>query len=100
MPSSPSTATYDSIADWYAAWVEQESWAHPTFLRHLFSLTGDVSGSRVLDVGCGEGYFSRAVARADANVTGVDISERMLSLARTRTGADLPVEYLMDDARA
>ena len=98
MPSLPSAA-YDSIADWYARWVEQESWAHPTFLQHLFALTGDVSGSRILDVGCGEGYFSRAMARAGADVTGVDISERMLSLARSRT-ADLPIDYVIDDAQA
>jgi SAM-dependent methyltransferase len=100
MPSSPSSAAYDSIADWYAGWVEHESWAHPTFLRHLFALTGDVSGSCILDVGCGEGYFSRAIARAGAQVTGIDISERMLSLARSRTNADLPVTYVIDDAQA
>lgn len=93
-------SSYDSIADWYAAWVEEESWAHPTLLYSLFSLTGDVSGSHILDLGCGEGYFSRAVAKNGAEVTGVDISESMLSLARSRSEASLPVAYVKDDAQS
>lgn len=101
MSSIPSDKpAYDSIAGWYATWVEDESWAHPTFLGHLFSLTGDVSGSRILDVGCGTGHFSRAIAQAGATVTGVDISESMLSLARSRTDGDVPVTYVKDDAQS
>lgn len=50
---------------------------NPAFL----GLLGDVSDRDVLDAGCGEGYNTRLLARAGARMTGVDISERMISLA-------------------
>lgn len=98
-PSAGNTPAYDTLADWYATWVERESWAHPTLLRHLFTLTGSVSGSRILDVGCGEGWFSRIVAQAGATVVGIDVSEAMLQQARARTDGELAITYLQDDAQ-
>src|SRR4051794_37044151 len=39
-------------------------------------------GARVLDVASGPGYVAAAAAERGASVTGVDLSEGMLSLAR------------------
>lgn len=53
--------------------------------RHLWTLRileNRVTGKRVLDVGCGSGRYSVALAKAGAQrVVGVDISPRMLELA-------------------
>lgn len=38
-----------------------------------------LDGARVLDLGCGPGYFGRALARAGALVTGVDLDESGLA---------------------
>lgn len=47
------------------------------------SLLPDMSGMRVLDMGCGSGQLCRQLRAAGASaVTGVDISSRMLSLAQ------------------
>lgn len=43
---------------------------------------GDLGGKAVLDTGCGEGYNTRLLARSGARMTGVDISQRMIELAR------------------
>src|SRR5689334_14957446 len=45
------------------------------------------TADRVLDVGCGTGKSTRDIARvaADGAVTGVDLSTRMLELARQRS---------------
>ena len=43
---------------------------------------GDVGGQRVLDLGCGQGWFSRKLANAGAQVTGIDWSEAMIEHAR------------------
>ncbi len=47
---------------------------------------------KILDVGCGTGNFSIKLAEKGAIVTGIDVSEEMLSIARTKIGA-LPIAY-------
>ena len=50
-------------------------------------LPGDMSGMRVLDVGCGYGWHCKYAAGRGADyVLGFDPSERMLAEARRRSG--------------
>ncbi|MFS0780841.1 class I SAM-dependent DNA methyltransferase [Bacillus sp. 1P06AnD] len=44
------------------------------------------SGKAVLDVGCGTGEFSVRLAKEGFEVSGVDLSEDMLSIAREKAG--------------
>ena len=48
----------------------------------LWKFAGDVRGLRVLDAGCGTGYLMKKLHDRGARVTGVDFSERMLTVAR------------------
>src|SRR3954452_20900592 len=48
----------------------------------LWAFAGDVRGRKVLDVGCGTGYLSKQANNRGALVTGVDLSERMIEIAR------------------
>lgn len=48
----------------------------------LLEACGQVAGLRVLDLGCGQGYFTRALARAGADATGVDLADALVELAR------------------
>lgn len=41
-----------------------------------------LAGKRILDVGCGGGLLSEGMAVRGANVTGIDLSEKPLSVAR------------------
>lgn len=52
----------------------------------LMASAAPKSGERVLDIGCGTGEISVIAADAGAQVTGVDVSEPMLSLAQQRLG--------------
>ncbi len=48
-------------------------------IEHLFA---PLTGKAMLDIGCGQGKLSRALAKRGATVTGVDPQEAMLELAR------------------
>lgn len=65
---------------------------------------GPAPGERVLDIGCGCGGTTLALARAVApggGVTGLDISEPMLALARERANsAAVAVEIINGDAES
>jgi SAM-dependent methyltransferase len=53
----------------------------------LRSMLPDVSGVRVVDLGCGYGWFCRwAREQGASEVLGLDISEKMLDRARAATG--------------
>ena len=54
----------------------------------------DLNGKQVLDVGCGGGLLSEGLAAAGGRVTGIDMVEASLMLARahTRTGG-LRIDY-------
>jgi 2-polyprenyl-3-methyl-5-hydroxy-6-metoxy-1,4-benzoquinol methylase len=63
----------------------------------LRAMLPPLSGLRVLDLGCGFGYFAQWAAQAGASeVVGLDLSEKMLDVAR-RNCADLPVRFARAD---
>jgi SAM-dependent methyltransferase len=61
------------------------------------SLLPDLRGKRVVDLGCGFGWFSRwARQNGAAHVIGLDISENMIRRARSET-SDANIEYRIAD---
>ncbi|MFC4120761.1 class I SAM-dependent methyltransferase [Nonomuraea zeae] len=54
---------------------------------------------RIIDVGCSEGVFTGALARAypEAEIVGVDVSERALARARQRVPGDGRVRFVRGD---
>jgi ubiquinone/menaquinone biosynthesis C-methylase UbiE len=82
------TADYDRFAEAYA--VENETglfnahYARPAVL----DLAGEVTGRRILDVGCGSGPLAAALRDRGAVVAGFDASAAMVDLARRRLGED------------
>lgn len=48
------------------------------------TLVGNIDGKRVLDLGCGSGPYSLWFAERNAKVTGLDLSQTMISLASER----------------
>lgn len=45
-------------------------------------------GQKVLELGCGTGYFTRELAKTEASVTSVDISPDLLAIARNEIKSD------------
>ncbi|HEX8691965.1 MAG TPA: methyltransferase domain-containing protein [Longimicrobium sp.] len=66
-------------------------------LREMVSLP---PGAEVLDLACGWGRHSVALARAGCRVTGLDRSETLLARARKRAeAADVAVDFVRGDMR-
>jgi len=64
----------------------------------MLSLIGDVTHKRVLDAGCGYGYYSVLLAKKGAMVTGIDISEKMIELAKNNADkASVECQFLVCD---
>lgn len=96
--SIPAVAQYDSIAGLY-----QRSKGSPV-RRYiecytLFAVLGEVTGLRVLDLACGEGFYTRLLReRGACALTGVDVSPAMIGLARqAESRAPLGISYLVHD---
>ncbi|MBC8943989.1 class I SAM-dependent methyltransferase [Xenorhabdus indica] len=53
--------------------------------RFVLDVVGDVNGKSILDLACGYGYFSRKLYKRGASkVVGIDISEKMIELAKAK----------------
>jgi 2-polyprenyl-6-hydroxyphenyl methylase/3-demethylubiquinone-9 3-methyltransferase len=60
---------------------------------------GGFAGKRILDIGCGGGVFSEALARAGAEVVAFDASERSLEAAREHAKrGGLRIDYRLSTA--
>jgi ubiquinone/menaquinone biosynthesis C-methylase UbiE len=95
-------ALYDTIAEWYDAQVRDGLLPfHTLAIGALLELVGDVRERAICDLACGQGILSRELARRGARVVGVDISKRLLAIARREErDAPLGVTYRRDDAHA
>lgn len=69
-------------------------------LERIFAAHGRPTTNRILDLGCGTGNHALTLARRGYAVVGIDRSEQMLSLARSKArDEDLDVQFEMDDIR-
>lgn len=83
----PKSDVYDEYATQYAAYAsdrEGKEIKDDPFLSLFLDVIGDVSGLTVLDAGCGEGYLARILHERGAKVTGMEISPRLVELARAK----------------
>jgi ubiquinone biosynthesis O-methyltransferase len=72
--------------DTYARWRASELGVTTERLERslILELVGDVSGKRILDVGCGDGEFAVELAKRGAIVMGIDSSTAMIDAAEGR----------------
>lgn len=78
--------SWDVIAEEYSGNVgEHGDIYHRTYLNPVvLKLLGDMKNKKILDLACGNGYFSFKMAKKQAIVTGVDYSKKLIDIAKSK----------------
>lgn len=83
-PGAPTS--WGGVADWYDGLLgEEDTYQKEVILPNLLRLMAPKAGMHILDLACGQGFFSRALAATGAKVTGVDISPELIEIARAKS---------------
>lgn len=56
-----------------------------------------LSGTNVIDVGCGTGYWTQKISETAKSIVGIDINQAVLDIAASKT-YDCPTEFKLMDA--
>ena len=81
---------FEDLADHLGAAYDRYAHTKGTVqeVDHVVAALGLEPGDRVLDVGCGTGRHAHELARRGIEVHGIDISQRFIDLARSRSTSD------------
>src|SRR5262249_28073650 len=95
------TTDYNAIAAEYKR-AKLQPWRHHIESFTLLGLAGSLAGKAVVDLACGEGFYTRLLRQHGTGKTvGIDLSEGMVELARKQEAErPLGIEYRVSDARS
>ncbi len=92
--------SWGAVADWYNDMLETggDTYQREVILPNLMRLVDPKQGDAIIDIACGQGFFSRPLSSLGATVVGADISAELVALARTNapkaTFHHAPAEHL------
>lgn len=92
--------SYDDVAEWYDRYLREHPIYDEVVFPCLLALLDSVQGQAICDLACGQGWFSRELARRGALMTGIDLAEQQIALAcRYEEQEPLSITYHLDDAQ-
>src|SRR5215467_6529698 len=96
-----STRSWNAIGESWVLHADKNDYRNFFLMPRMMEMLGDVSGRRILDLGCGEGGYSRELKHRGANVIGADGSATLVRIARERAGAEkLDIPFICANANA
>jgi 23S rRNA (uracil1939-C5)-methyltransferase len=81
-PGLPETWGEETVALSGAAFLQVNRAAARLLEEHVVGLAGEVAGARVVDAYCGVGFHARRLARAGAEVVGIELDPDAVAAAR------------------
>lgn len=92
-------ADYDTIAKEYSESMgEQGDFYHKTQIDpFIYEIIGNPKGKVIYDIGCGNGYIARNLAKKGARVFASDISSELIKIAKDKS-KNLDITYSIQDA--
>lgn len=76
--------SWSKVAKWYNSHLtkKEDTYQRKLILPNLLRLLEIKKGERILDLACGNGFFSKEFALDGAKIIGVDISKKLIQLAK------------------
>ncbi len=91
--------SWGSVAEWYDRLLgKEDTFQANVILPGLMRLMAVRPGERVLDLACGQGFFSYALAACGAQVTGTDIAPELIALAKKNAPPGLQAQFAVAPA--
>jgi len=92
--------TWDIVAkDYNEAVKEKGDTYHHLYINPIVNkFLGNVNGKKVLDLACGNGYFSRKLEKKGAKVIGVDYSTELIKIAKSLNNKKSKIKYFIGDS--
>ena len=86
--NSKKSTSWGKVAGWYNGLLEEgeDTYQEKVIRPNLLRVLNVKPGEEILDVGCGQGYFSRELAKAGPKVLGIDIAGELVRLATQQAG--------------
>ncbi len=91
---------WESNAEAFSGLIDGEGTPHQKKILNpcVEKLLGDVAGKKLLDAGSGEGYLARHYAKKGANVTAIDLSQRLIETSEQMSENEgVTVDYRVDN---
>jgi len=88
---------WGKVAGWYDELLDGEgTYQKELILPNLIRLMEIKKGDKILDLACGQGFFSKEFLKAGAEVTGADISAELIDIAAKNSPEN--VKYIVSKA--
>ncbi|MDP1624950.1 MAG: class I SAM-dependent methyltransferase [bacterium] len=79
--------SWGNVANWYDGVVnDEDSYQNKILLPNILRIVEPAKGKTLLDIACGQGFFSHAMAAKGARVFGIDISPELVEIATKHAG--------------
>lgn len=78
------STSWGKVSSWYDEMLQDsDSYQQKVVLPNLLRVLEIKKGDRVLDIGCGQGFFSREIDKFGGEVEGIDISPELIKIAKS-----------------
>lgn len=91
------TTSWGGVAHWYDALLAgDDTYQARVILPNLLRVMAIKKGEKVLDLACGQGFFTRAFHKEGAVATGVDLGKQLVLIAKKESPKD--IQYVAHSA--
>ncbi len=91
--------SWGNVADWYDDLIEKKdgTYQKDIILPNLLRILNPQKTDTILDIACGQGFFSRAIANTGAKVIASDIAKELIGIAKLHSSKEIDFHTASSD---